>query len=252
MGWQEWHNEFDASRTAMISGFSPHVAREALDQPDKFGPDKPYKDVVGMAVLPHGPGGHSGMKQVTNPVGFDPTMTKEQLEAAFEWCQSWFYGDSFVNRIRAATAEAKAKGRGSSLYMELLTLPYKPTENLLDKPLSTVFPKNYLDVYEKIRDAPAPPLPREVGLREPPSREWIIAIKAMYSEAATSKSDLKAILRKTADRVNTSLLNYRDPEDSDRLRRFYAARSEFYKTNYPEFYRTVWLQKQPLYYRIPN
>ena len=252
MGWQEWHNEFDAGRAAMISGFSPHVAREALDQPDKFGPDKPYIETVAMAVLPHGPGGMTGMKQQTNPVGFDPTMTPLQLEAAFEWCKSWFYGDIFVNRIRAATQEAKAKGRGSSLYMELLTLPYKPTENLLDKPLSQVFPRNYLETYERIRAAPAPPLPREVGLREPPSSEWVRAMKAMYSEAATSRIDLKALIRKTAGLLNSTLLNYRDAGDSDRLRRYYAARSEFYRTNYPQFYESVWLRKLPLYYRIPQ
>ena len=252
MGWQEWHNEFDAGRASMISGFSPHVPGESLDQPDKFGADKPYREVVGMAILPHGPGGMSGMKQQTNPVGFDPSMTPEQLEAAFDWCKSWFYGDIFINRIRATTQEARAKGRASRLYMELLTLPYKPTEDLLDKPLSAVFPKNYLDTYDRIRKAPAPPLPREFGLREPPMAEWVRAMKAMYSEAATSKTDLKVILKKTADLVGNNLLNYRDPQDSDRLRRFYAARSEFYRKHFPRYYESVWLKKLPLYHRIPQ
>lgn len=252
MGWQEWHNEFEGSRAAMISGFSPHVAREVLEQPDKFGKDRPYSKVVDMAVLPLGPGGMTGMKQQTNPVGFDPTMTKEQLEAAFDWCKSWFYGDIFVNRIRAATQEARAKGRGSALYVELLTLPYKPTENLLDKPLSEVFPKSYLEAYDRIRKAPAPPLPREFGLREPPSAEWVRAMKAMYSEAATSKGDLRELLKRTSDLLNKNLLNYRDPQDSDRLRRFYAAKSDFYRQYYPGFYQSVWVQKLPLYYRIPQ
>jgi hypothetical protein len=251
MGWTEWHNEFDASRAAMISSFSPHIARDALDQPDKFGGGKKTMDIVEMQVLPHGPGGMTGMKQQTNPVGFDPTMTKGQLQAAFDWCCSWFYGDIFANRIRAATQEARAKGRGSSLYMELLTLPYKPTENLLDKPLSEVFPRNYLETYDRIRKAPAPPLPREFGLREPPSAEWVRAMKAMYSEAATSKGDLNALLKRTADLVNTNLLRYLNEGDRDRQRRFYEAKAAFYRENYPRFYETVWLKKQPLYYRIP-
>jgi hypothetical protein len=75
MGWSQWHNEFDASHAAMIWSFAPHVPRESLSSPEKFGRDKPYAETVGMAVPPHGPGGMSGLRPITNPIGFDPTLS---------------------------------------------------------------------------------------------------------------------------------------------------------------------------------
>jgi hypothetical protein len=242
-GWAEWHNEFDAGHAAMIPSFSPHIPRESLDIPFKFGKDKPYAQTVGMAVPPHGPTGLSGFKPITNPVGFDPTMSPEQLEAAFEWCKSYFYGDLFVNRMRSVTDDARIKGKHSTLYAELLVLPYKPKVNLLDKPLEQVFPRDYLDVYKMIRESHAPPLPREFGLKEPPTQEFDKEIKAMYQQAITSTVDLKQLAAKTAQLMNQNYLNFGGKEDAPKLRRYIDARTEFYKRYYPKYYEAVWRQR---------
>jgi hypothetical protein len=250
-GWFEYHNEFDASHAAMISSFAPHIPHENISSPTKFGKDKPHGETVGMAVPPHGPYGISSLRPITNPIGFDPTMTPEQLEAAFEWCKSWFYGDIFVNRMRAAADEARIKGKRSSLYAEVLAMPYKPKVNLLDEPLEKVFPADYLDTYRRIRESHAPPLPREFGLQEPPTNEFNRAIKAMYTEAVTGTGDLRALIAKTATLINTTLLNFGDKEDRERLRRYIAARTEFYKRYYPRHYENVWKQKLATTYRVP-
>jgi len=250
-GWFEWHQDFDASRAAMISSFSPHIPRECLDSPQKFGKDKPYPQTVGMAVPPHGPTGLTGLRPLTNNIGFDPTMSKEQLEAAFEWCKSWFYGDIFVNRMRSAAIEARIMGRRSSIYAELLVLPYKPKENLLDQPLEKVFPPDYIDTYRAIRASHAPPLPREFGLSEPPTNEFNRAVSAMYQEALTSNVDLKELLARTARLVNRTLLDFRGKEDRERLRRYVAARTDFYRRYFPRYYREKWLEKVEKYYRVP-
>ncbi len=251
MGWSQWHNEFDASHAGMIWSFGPHTPRESLDAPDKFGKDKPYAQTVGMAVPPHGPGGISGLRPITNPIGFDPTLSPEQLKAAFEWCKSYFYGDVFVNRMRSAMTTAKIKGQQSSLYAELLVLPYKPKENLLDRPLETVFPRDYIDVYREIRASHAPPLPREFGLSEPPTNEFGRAVRAMYSEAITSNVDLKALITRTANLVNTNLLAFGNKQDAERLRRYMDARTAFYQRYYPRFYETVWRKKLGTVYKVP-
>ena len=250
--WFEWHKEFDASHAGMISSFSPHIPSEFLNSPEKFGKDKPYGDTVGIAAPPRGPAGYSPLRPVTNPIGFDPTLSKEQLKIAFEWCKSYFYGDIFSNRIRAQMQEAKVKGRKGSLYSEMLVLPYKPKENLLDRPLSDVFPKDYLRLYDQIRASHAPPLPREYGLKEPPTSELNQAIKAMYSEAITGTGDLKALIAKTANLINTNLLKDRQPEDTERLRRYLDARTAFYKKYWPEFYQKVWLPRLSTYYKLPE
>ena len=46
-----------------------------------------------------------------------------------------------------------------SLYVELLVSTYKHNENLLDRPLEQVFPRDYIDCYKAIRASHAPPLP---------------------------------------------------------------------------------------------
>src|SRR5207253_401582 len=101
----------------------------------------------------------------------------------FAWVKSWFYGDIFLNNARAAAQRAQALKQRNGLYATLLSLPYQPKESLLDKPLSAVFPPDYIRLYDALRTAPAPPLPRQFGLREPPNNEFLRAVRAMYSEA---------------------------------------------------------------------
>jgi len=251
MGWFESHGEFDAGRAAMISSFSPHIAREFLEQPDKFGKDKPFGETVGMALPPRGPTGHSGFKIVTNPFGFDPTLDKEQLRAAFDWTKSLFYGDIFENYLRAVNQKEKALGKRSFTYQVLLTTPYSYDPKLLDRPLSEVFPGDYLRIYDVIRKSPAPPLPREFGLREPPITEWESAIRALYSEAVLSPSvDLEALLRRTADMFNRTILDFRTEGDREKLERYYDTLGEYYRKNFPRYYREEWPGLYERYYRV--
>lgn len=252
MGWTEWHNEFDSGRAAMISSFSPHIPRDSILNPTKMGKDKPFRDTVGMVQLPRGTNGYSSLQPITNPIGFDPTMSKEQLKAAFEWCKSWFYGDMFANRMRNANIEAKLKGRQSEIYVEYLVLPYKPIENLLDKPLEQVFPADYLAVYKALRAAHAPPLPREFGLQEPAANELDKAVKALYSEAINTNIDLKALIAKHGNLINTNLLQFGGKPDRERLHRYLQARTEFYKKYLPQYYETEWKRRLTTTHRLPE
>jgi hypothetical protein len=63
---------------------------------------------------------------------------------------------------------------------------------------------------------------------------------------------LKALIAKTANLVNTNLLNYRQPGDGARLRRYLDARTAFYQRYFPAFYRTVWQQRLGTLYRLPE
>jgi ABC-type glycerol-3-phosphate transport system substrate-binding protein len=249
-GWFEWHAEFDASHAGMIVSWAAHIPREYLESPQKFGKDKPYGETVGMALPPHDGPEPSALKPMTNLIGFDPTLTPQQLEAAFEWCKSWFYGDIFINRMRNAITQARIQNKRSTLYAELLALPYKPEENLLDVPFDRIFPAEYLNVYRAIRESHTPPLPREFGLSEPPTTEFENAVHAMYSEAITGNGDLKALLAKTAHLINTTLLNFGGKQDRERLRRYVEARSEFYRRYYPGYYRGAWQAKRAKYYTV--
>jgi hypothetical protein len=252
MGWFERHNEFDSGRTAMIPSFAPHIPRDSVLNPTKMGKDKPFKDTVGMVPLPRGSNGYNSLRPITNPIGFDPTLSKEELKLAFEWCKSWFYGDMFLNRMRAATQEAKLKGKQSEIYVEYLVLPYTPKENLLDKPLESVFPPDYLSTYKAIRAAHAPPLPREFGIQEPASSDLDKAVQALYSEAISSQIDLKELIAKHANLINTNLLQFSGKEDRERLKRYVEARTQFYRTYLPKYYEGAWKKSLDTIYRLPS
>ncbi len=251
MEWFQWHQEFDASHAGMIVSWAAHPPHEALDQPYKFGKDKPFADTVGMAVLPHGPTSLSGLRQWCNLVGFDPTLKPDQLKAAFDWVKADYYGDVFMNNIREQNQDARVHGRRSSLYATMLALPYQPKENPLDEPLSKVFPPDYLRTYQAIRESHYPPLPREFGLGEPPEDGLHNAVQAMYSEAIRTNVDLKQVIAKTANVVNTNLLNFKGPDDKVRLRRFIDATTDFYQRYFPRYYETEWKRKLATYYRVP-
>jgi hypothetical protein len=78
------------------------------------------------------------------------------------------------------------------------------------------------------------------------------AVRAMYSEAITGSGDLKALIAKTANVVNTNLLNFGGtPDDRARLRRYVAARTAFYQQHFPRFYETVWRERLETFYKVP-
>lgn len=252
MGWYERHNEFDSGRVGMISSFSPHIARESVVNPGKMGNNSVYRDTVGMAPLPRGENGYIPLQPITNPIGFDPTLSPEQLKAALAWVTSWFYGDNFINRMRNAVQEAKLKGQKSEVYVEYLILPYKPKENLLDKPLEEVFPKDYIATYKAIRAAHSPPLPRQYGLKEPPPAEFSKAVHALYAEAITYQGDLKDLIAKHANLINTNLFRFGGEANRGKMRQYIKDRTEFYQKYQPEFYAKDWKQRIATYYRTPN
>jgi ABC-type glycerol-3-phosphate transport system substrate-binding protein len=251
MGWWEWHREFDASHAAMVISWAAHPPRESMEQPYKFGKDKPFRDVVGMVPPPRGPMGLSGLKPITDLLGFDPTLTPTQLKAAFDWVKETNYGELFQNRIHNASLEAQIKGRRSTLYSEMLAMPYLPAQNPLKEPFDKVFPPDYLRTYEAIKRSHYPPLPREFGLKEPPTDDLHGAVNSMYSEAINTNTDLKQIVAKTANIVNSNMLNFKGTDDKQRLAQYIAALTAFYQKNFPRYYETEWRRKLNTYYRVP-
>jgi ABC-type glycerol-3-phosphate transport system substrate-binding protein len=252
MSWGDWHNEFDASRAAMIRTFSPLLPSEALNSPHKFGSDKPYVETVGMALPPTGVGGMRDLMPDANVFGFNPKLSEQELRLAFEWVKSVLYGEGYAYRMRATLDKARIYGRGDTIYREMLISPYRPDFEIdLPKDLDEVFPPDYIRTYDAIKGAPAPPLPRGFGLTEPAGEEYMQAIRAMFSAAlADQDADLDAIVASTAKKVNQNTLNFKDAEDREKLKAYYTALDEYYAENFPEFHATVWQTLLRDYYKV--
>jgi len=250
--WYQWHQEFDAGRAGMIPSWAPHVPTQMLQTPYQFGRDKPYGESVGMAPPPRGPQGLRNLTPVANIYGFNPNLSKEELRAAFEWVTDALYGDMLLYNLRISLDRKDIYGRGDIIYRHLLISPYQPAEEIKPpKPLHEVFPADYIRTYDEIKTAPAMPLPRAFGLTEPASQEYDGALRAMFSEVLSSPdADVRAIVGKTADVINTNVLNFKDQNDREKLREYYLALGAYYRDNFPEFYRTVWPGLLERYYKV--
>jgi hypothetical protein len=243
MGWSDWHSEFTGGHAAMVTSWAAHLPKESLSSPQMFGKDKPYGETVGMAEMPVDEPGLPAVQPICDNIGFDPTLNPEQLEAAFEWTKSRIYGDMFINNMRNAAVQARIHHRNSTLYAEVLCLPFKPAVNLLDRPLESVFPADYLRVYGEIRATHLAPLPREFGITEPPTSEFDGAVHAMYQEALTTTADLDAIIAKAKNLIDGTMLNFRGKDDRERLKQWVEAKSAFYKQYYPAYFNGGWQKK---------
>ena len=252
VGWYQWHQEFDAGRVAMIPSWAPHIPSAMLTTPYQFGRDKPYGETVGMALLPTGPGGVRELLPESNIYGFNPSLTEEELQAAFAYMKDSLYGDTIVNLMRVAVDRGRVFGKGEVIYQQLLISPYRLSQTLeTPKKLEEVFPPDYIRTYDLIKQAPAPPLPRNFGLSEPPYAEFQDALRAMFSEALTDpEADLKKVVARAAAVINTNLLDFKDEDDRAKIKAFYTAYGEYYRDNYPDFHETVWPGLLEGYYKV--
>jgi len=252
MSWGQWHQEFEGGRAAMIRTFSPYLPTQMLNSPYQFGRDKPYGETVGMVLPPTGPGGLRYLMPDANVFGFNPTLSPEELRAAFEWMKDFLYGDTYVYRMRASLDRARITGQGDVVYGELLICPYRPNQDL-DLPMSVedVFPADYVRTYEAIKRAAATPLPRGFGLSEPENHEYGGAIRSMFSSALSDPdADLEAIVARTAEIVNINLLDFKDENDREKLEAYYAALGAYHRDNFPGFYEQTWPRLLAEYYKV--
>jgi len=252
MSWGQWHQEFEGGRAAMIRTFSPYLPTQMLNSPYQFGRDKPYGETVGMVLPPTGSGGLRDLMPDANVFGFNPTLSPEELRAAFEWMKDFLYGDTYVYRMRASLDRARITGQGDVVYGELLICPYRPTHGLeLPMSVEDVFPPDYVRTYDAIKRAPAMPLPRGFGLSEPESQEYVAAIRSMFSSVLSDPdADLDAIVANTADIVNTNLLEFKDENDREKLEAYYTALGDYYRENFPGFYEQIWPRLLAEYYKV--
>lgn len=238
--------EFIAGRTAMYYYQAVRdVFMDAVFRPHKFGEEVESKDIEGCCLTPTSSYGIKLNNLFDDPIMFDPTISKEQLKAAFDWACWNRCGEGYILNLRNSVILDKG-GIKVSAYQcwQALTTPYKvefPSDvKMMLENVKKQSPEEYWRVVKKSEEKVSIPTPTEYGLRIDPAGLMNIVemeIGLLLKENLTM-DDIKAEMEKTGEKINRKILNYKIKGDKEKFKAYVAALDEFYKKNFPKWYNS--------------
>jgi len=248
-GWNPT-DEFKASRIGMYIFTIMHNL-ECGGRPT-FSATIPRKFYAGPAFYPQGPYGiRRGIPKI-DLYAFNPTLSKEQKEAVFEWMNWNLYGKGRWYQFKIALDESILTGRDFHPEWGWSTPLFKPKWEIPGIPKeSDLYTPDQLRKRDLCWKIPEEPLPSTYGLEAKWSKDYDDALSAMYSKAITDPNcDYQAVVNETAEVINKTCWNYKIKDDKKKFKEYYTALGEFYKEHYPEFYEKEWPNLLEKYYKV--
>ena len=194
------------------------------------------KDIFGMAPWPKGPTGVRINQSNSNPWGFNPTLTKEQLKAAF----------TFFTFMRAGLgAKALAIQAGDSIGRGPCVMDVKPFKmewpGIKVETYETLFPE-YAKVFNATMQDPIAPIAIAYGLPVQNAKSLSDnTIRFVQAIITNPNVDVEKEAKKYADIANRTVLDYKiEGQTMDNFKNYYTAQNEFYKKNFPTYYQKVY------------
>jgi hypothetical protein len=173
-----------------------------------------------------------------NLVGFNPFLTKPQLDLAFDWIKQKYYGEFVNNSLFFEVTCARLLGSESIVFRNALASPYALDYSKYDIDFRSVFPANYVEFYDNLRktqNTPVAPRYDEFNLAEPQLRQIHDRVFIMFEKVLMdSVPNYEGILTETANYIDNTLLNYRDPDADTKLRNYADGLIAFTQKHYPE------------------
>lgn len=251
--------DFRSGRAGMAWYVTMTGLQDTFLKPHLFSPTIPTKDIIGVAFFPKGPHIKTYISPNSMIIGFDPTLNKEELKAAFEW-RDWVYigmGREIMLRRDADLLPTYPSGTfppGSWLARQLTSI-YPLRRKIPGIPSVTEYtPPRYIEVDKVIRRTPAIPEPFEYGLElcrfsGPP--EELPAMNSLFQALVTNPdTTVEDELNKTADILNKTVYNYKIKGDKEKMKTYVDALVKFYKENHPEFYKSKDFKEQLSYFKV--
>jgi len=244
--------DFPSGRVAMAMNDAGQISGIAMQTPDVFGPGTSAKDVMGMVDFPTGIYKLRG--NVTGYLwwGFDPTLDKEHLKAAFDYCVWNDIGKGHEIEYRAQYNQAVLRGSPAYYVDDYITTPFEPI--IMNYPgvpsMLDLVPEDYKREIGKASRIPRHPYMSYYGLT---IRITSGAIEQgiFQSLATDEKADIDNLLKKAADIINSTDLCYKIKGDKEKFKAYYTALDEFYKENYPDWYKSAeYKQLFENYYKV--
>jgi len=246
---EDSNRNFKAGRTAITPWPASWAISDILFRPHRYSATVTTEEILGLVLPPQGKYGLKIIEIASDPYAFDPTLNKEELKAAFEW-MDW-------NLV----------GPGKTLLLErsvhLMSLvdekAFYPWYALDHKGLSYLrirkVPKGIpsldevipADIVKVLRDAmKVPQVPGESffggvsGLLGYSLEEEVRIIYALYQKIALDpNANVEEEIKKTAELLNSTVYNVKMENDRELLKKYYTGLDNFYKENYPEYYKSA-------------
>lgn len=200
---------------------------------------------IGVTLLPRGPEGTEYSPMDTVYAGINPTLSKEQQDAAWKWMTYYYAG--------TGTEIFYMRGLLVGKYITSCYLLSKMYH--LDIPVilaKKVMHPDYLKMADQGLAMKRPFEPSHFGLSvlntARVDKELEAAVTAVLGSAT---ADPKKELDKVADVVNKVALNYKvEGATKKNIQEYYTALAKFYKENYPDYYNKVFSGMMEKYFKI--
>jgi len=258
--WRDTRSDFLGDRAGMITRHFQEALSWAYRP--RFGSDRPtFEKLTGVAPYPRGPEGVRVQQTAGMLFGFNPTVSKEQLDGAFKWMDWLFAGPGYVlNEMpRSLIDPAKIKRGPDALLTPyhikiggLVTDPktHQSAGYVIDRLAG--MPSEYMPAYKKIVADPVKPFLGDYGLWEPNKIALETALQAAIGKVLTDpNADVQAELDKAAEVANKTALNVKlEGVTKESMKSYYTALGEFYQKNFPKYYEEVFQGLLEEYYKV--
>lgn len=236
-------NEVKGNRAAMI--YQQDSTQTVLHFGVKVPWGTPPEKYVGLTRLPQGPEGLISFATFIYSMGFNATLSPEELKAAVDYFYYIYYG----------------YGKALMQLCWYLTgrLPYErpfaliPDLEIGVPPRRSFFPGEMFDMEELIEKTPRPPQHSEFGIPNYKNLATQDAIASLVQEALTNPNfDAQKAANEKARYINDHILNYKiKGQTIADIKGYFTALEEFYKKNYPKFYSSdTYREMWEKYYKI--
>jgi len=242
-GYSGARNKFKAGELAMAYGhWENEWFQELVSIPHLYREDMLSKDVVGMAPQPTGPQGTKVNTAWTNLWSFDPTLSKEELRAAWDWLHFTLDGGTLEINLQDCLRRYEAFGESALnnyfLGIALCRSPYHYEKERVPKKLADAFlsrvPQQNIKDFQNLISFPLEPQPYEFGLVIEPDMTHAFSnmVAKLLSDA---NADPKKVLEEYADTANRKTYSYKNKGDEEKVKAYAKAVDEYYKKYYPEY-----------------
>jgi len=250
--WIGTRNEYLSGRVGMLYFPYSHTTQRALSYPHRLDPVKITTDIDGVAPWPKGPYGTRKFNEsafCNGDMGFDPTLSKEQLEAIVDWHLMWRFGlGKYINTVTRYINEGSPND-GLTDRLGGLTRMTRLPEGIPS--IDELMPAGYVKCKEFLHAQPIPPTRSNYNIALIDAAGFLSGIHNAVQAAITNPDWNKVVksIKSSAKQVNASVLNNKTGTKED-LKAYFVELNKYYKDNYPTYYEKMFKSLWEKYYKL--
>jgi len=238
--------EFYAGRCAMAhTHWTDVMFADPVLRPERWGPGTNAVDVAGVALTPRGPYGIERNETWSDIWGIPSILDKDQIKAAFEWWNWNRFSMGYTIQLRRDLDT----GIHERLPWYAVRNPYKYSYPPGYPKPEEYLPAESLEVWEAGKKVPGAPVADSYGLNTEQGYQREIFQGLIQELLGTPDADIEKLLQK-AEKEHGKKYQYKVENDKEKLAVFCADLDNYYKTYYPEWYKSEEYKKVRSHYLV--